>query len=360
MHEELHFLNGGGAMAQCIRDHDWSAHALGPPANWPAALKVALSMALNSKFPKCIVWGPGLITFHNDAFQPILGDKRDVLGSSFADIWSDVWDKIGPLTKGAMAGEAVFIEDYPLILDRSGYPEQCNFTFCYSPIRDEQGVVRGMMNTVVETSEKVEARRKLQLLNDELGHRIKNMLTVVSAIINQTLQSHSGDEAHQHLRQRIGVLAEAQTLLSASDRLEADIGKVIDQALAPFRSGMKRFRIAGPKVQISTRQALTLALAINELATNALKYGALSNAEGTVDLSWVAGMPHSSDAFILIWLENGGPPVVPRRGKGFGSLIIEDVLAQDFMGDSLIRHDLAGIRYELHSRMMHLGTEPGS
>ncbi|WP_323717946.1 sensor histidine kinase [Paracoccus aminovorans] len=355
----VHFLDGGGEMAEVIRAHDWSSSEIGPPENWPSALKIALGMALNSKFPKSIVWGPGLVTFYNDAFRPILGDKGDVLGRSWADIWSDVWPQIGPIAERAYAGEATFIEDFPLVLDRYGYPEPCHFTFCYSPIRDESGVVRGMIDTVIETTGKVEMGRQLRLVNGELGHRIKNTLTVVSAIVNQTLQSHEGDEAGDILRQRIGSLAQAQSLLTDSGVLDAEIGRVVQQALLPFRTGQGRFHIEGPPIRVSAKQALTLALAINELATNALKYGALSVPGGVVDINWTGGKPGSEDPFRLVWTESGGPPPQPVDGKGFGSLIIEDVLAQDFMGESDMLHDPAGLRCELRSRMVHLGAGEG-
>ncbi|WP_258869780.1 sensor histidine kinase [Paracoccus thiocyanatus] len=355
----VHFLDGGGEMAQAIRAHDWTTSDLGTPDTWPSALKIALGMALNSKFPKSIVWGPGLTTFYNDAFRPILGDKGHVLGRSFAEIWHEVWDQIGPIAERAYAGEATFIEDFPLVIDRYGYPEQCHFTFCYSPIRDETGVVRGMIDTVIETTGKVEASRQLQLVNGELGHRIKNTLTVVSAIVNQTMHRHPGAAAHDVLRQRIGALAQAQTLLTQSGALDAELDQVVQQALAPFRTGERRFHIAGPPIRLSAKQALTLALAINELATNALKYGALSVPLGRVELNWTGGAPGSRDPFRLSWAEIGGPPVSAGGTRGFGSLIIEEVLAQDFMGETTISHDPAGLRCELRSTMERLGAGPG-
>ncbi len=352
---DLHFLNGESRMARAIRAFDWSAHELGPPQGWPPALRIAVGLALDSKFPKCVVWGPNLISLPNDAFLPILGDK-EALGRSFADVWREVWHEIGPIAARAYAGEATFIEDFPLLIDRHGYPERCHFTFCYSPLRDENGIVRGMMDTVVETTSKVENRRQLRLINGELGHRIKNTLTVVSAIVNQTLNSHAGAEAHDTLRRRIGALAQAQTLLNGSATLEARIGSVIEAALTPFRTGQRRFHIDGPEVRLSANQALMLALAINELATNALKYGALSVPGGSIDLSWSAGRPASDDPFRLVWSETGAPPAPPDRGKGFGSIIIEDALAQDFQGESRLSFTSTGLRCELTCRMKHLGA----
>ena len=359
MLDSMKFLNGGGEMALAIRNHDWSASGLGPPWDWPPALKTAVSMALNSRFPKCIVWGPDLISIPNDAFLPILGDKPPALGRSFRDVWSEAWHAIGPMAERVYAGEATFIEDYPLVIDRYGYPEQCYFTFCYSPIRDEHGVVHGLMDTVIETTGKIEAQRQARLLNGELEHRIKNTLTVIQAIINQTFQSgREKAEIQADLRQRIGALAEAQTLLTRASMAEADIRDVVVHALAPFRLREGSFTIEGTPVWLSARQVLSLALAINELATNALKYGALSRDGGRVGIAWKAGRPGTDDEFRLEWRESGGPPVSQPSRKGFGSRIIDTALAQDFMGRSELDYDPAGLRYALTTRMVHIGADP--
>ena len=359
MRGAAHFLDGGGEMADAIRAHDWASTPLGPLEQWPSALKTALSMALNSKFPKAIIWGPELITLYNDGFRPILGDKPPSLGRSFRDIWSEAWHEIGPIAERALAGEATFIEDFPLVIDRYGYPERAYFTFCYSPIRDENGAVCGMMDTVVETTETVEAQRQARLLNGELEHRIKNLLSVISAIINQTLQSQDSDrEARHALTQRIGALGKAQSLLTRSSVAEANIQDVIAESLAPFQ-GDGRICVGGPPVLLSSKQAITLALAINELATNALKYGALSNATGKVHIAWQVGRPDSDDEFRLTWTETGGPPVLASPRRGFGSRIIETALAHEFSGEATLTPDPTGMRCELRTRMNVLGGEHG-
>ncbi|MFC7739164.1 PAS domain S-box protein [Roseomonas sp. GCM10028921] len=121
-------------------------------------------MVLGSKFPACIVWGAHLTTIHNDAFRPILGAKPEALGRPFSQVWSEAWETIGPIAERAFAGEATFIEDFPLSVERNGYPEEAFFTFCYSPIRDETGRVAGLLNTIVETTGKVLAERKQAFL----------------------------------------------------------------------------------------------------------------------------------------------------------------------------------------------------
>lgn len=206
---------------------------------------------------------------------------------------SEAWDEIGPIADRAYAGEATFIENFPLTIERHGYAEQCYFTFCHSPIRDDTGLVMGMIDTVVETTGVVEAQKQARLLAGELGHRIlKNTLSVVSAIVSQTLESAGVEgEAKTALGQRIGALAEAQSLLSRVHAAQAGLRDVVDQSLLPFDIGAGRFAIDGPPVDLSARQALMLALPLNELATKAIKYGALSSTSDAVNITWSLGTP---------------------------------------------------------------------
>ncbi|MCD0497144.1 MULTISPECIES: ATP-binding protein [Achromobacter] len=156
---EPSFLAGGGEMGKRVAAYDWAATPLGPLAAWPPSLCVAVGMVMSSRFPCCLVWGRELITLYNDAFRPILGAKPEALGRPFSDVWSEAWPMIGPIADRAFAGEATFIEDYPVVIQRFGQAEEATFTFCYSPVRDEHGVVVGMMDTVIETTSRVQAER---------------------------------------------------------------------------------------------------------------------------------------------------------------------------------------------------------
>jgi PAS domain S-box-containing protein len=174
----LTFLTGGGQMAARIADHDWRATPLGPIEGWPAALRTALGLALNSRFPALLCWGAELTSFHNDAYTPLLGEKT-ALGLPFRTVWPEVWDTVGPIAAKAYAGEASYAEDMPVLVERHGYPEQCWFTFSYSPVRDDDGTVGGILCTVVETTGKVRAlaalRRKeesLRRMNEALTHQV--------------------------------------------------------------------------------------------------------------------------------------------------------------------------------------------
>jgi PAS domain S-box-containing protein len=157
--KHLEFLAGGGEMGAMMRRHDWAATPLGSPERWPASLRTAVSMVIGSQFPACLVWGPELVTIYNDAFRSILAGKPEALGRPFSEVWSEAWDKLGHFAEAALAGEAVFIENFPLVVERNGYPEQAYFTFCYSPVRDETGRIAGFLDTVIETTGQVRAEQ---------------------------------------------------------------------------------------------------------------------------------------------------------------------------------------------------------
>ncbi len=357
----LRFLDGGGDMGAAIRAHDWSATPLGPVADWSAALKVVVGMMVNSRFPKCLFWGPDLISIYNDAYRPMLGDKPVALGRPMAEVWSDVFEEIAPIARKALAGEATFIEDFPLDTDRHGYTERAYFTFCYSPVRDEAGLVVGVMDTVIETTAKVEAERNSKLLNAELAHRIRNTFAMVSAIAAQTLRtSATKEDAQKKLTQRIAALGNAHGLLTRTAWTGASVGEVVEEALKPHRSGEGRIRVEGPHVALPSRQALALALAIHELATNAVKYGALSCEQGRVDVAWSVGGPDAAGRFRFAWTESGGPRVSPPTRRGFGSRLVEQALAGDFGGAVTIDHDPSGLRCRLVADLRDLKAEPAA
>jgi len=149
-----------GGMSEAVRRFDWGKTPLGPLHQWPSSLRIAVDLMLASKFPSCLVWGGQMITLYNDAFVPILGTKPSPLGRPFHEIWNDAWDQIGSLVFRVMEGEAVFIENFPLVTSRNGVLEQVYFTFSYSPVRDESGRVAGFLDTVLETTSSVESERQ--------------------------------------------------------------------------------------------------------------------------------------------------------------------------------------------------------
>ncbi len=162
------FLAGGGAMGALMRDMDWSATTLGPTDTWPQSLRTSVSTCLNCSFPILVWWGPELVKLYNDAYAVILGDKHPrALGTPGRKVWPEIWDIIGPMLGRVMdQGEATPADDLPLLLHRHGYPEQCWFSFSYSPIRDEAGRVVGVFCPMIETTARVLAERRSAALLD--------------------------------------------------------------------------------------------------------------------------------------------------------------------------------------------------
>ncbi len=160
------FLSGGGTVGAMIRALDWSATPLGPISTWPQSLRTSVSICLNSSFPILIWWGPHLVKIYNDAYATIIADKHPrALGSPGREVWPEIWDQIGPMLARVMEkGEACPADDLLLILHRHGYPEECYFSFSYSPIRDETGGVGGVFCPVVETTKRVFAERRSSFL----------------------------------------------------------------------------------------------------------------------------------------------------------------------------------------------------
>jgi signal transduction histidine kinase len=167
----MNWLQSSSEMAERVRQHDWASTPLGPLEQWPDVLKTTAALCFASSFPQAIIWGPQLITLYNDAFIPILGDKPDALGRPFSETWHEVWDQVSPIADAAFQGHATYIENFPLVIERGAGPEQAYFTFCYSPIRDPNGKIVGMLDTVTETTTTVFLTQRLAAL-DTIGNAV--------------------------------------------------------------------------------------------------------------------------------------------------------------------------------------------
>ncbi|MEZ0166534.1 SpoIIE family protein phosphatase [Kineococcus sp. LSe6-4] len=144
---------------------DWSATALGALEGWPRALRRALELALETRFAILICWGPDLEMVYNQAYADMIGDKHPAaLGRPVSEVFAEAWDDLAPLFAQARTGEAVSFEDMPLVMDRHGHPEETYFTFSYSPVRDDDGEIAGVMDIAAETTRQVQDHRRLELL----------------------------------------------------------------------------------------------------------------------------------------------------------------------------------------------------
>jgi signal transduction histidine kinase len=160
---------GKGEMAGLIRTTDWSKTPLGPIDGWPQSLRTAVSICLGSRHPIVLWWGPERWMFYNDAYRPMLGERKhpQFLGRAGRECWAEIWDVIGPMMDQVIdTGEATWSEDLFLLMLRYGYPEETYFTFSYSPIRDESGRPSGIFNACTESTARVLDRRRLKTLRE--------------------------------------------------------------------------------------------------------------------------------------------------------------------------------------------------
>lgn len=155
-------------MAARIRGKDWSSTVLGPRSQWPLELTTTLGLILDSAFPQCLLWGDELVTFFNDAYAGILGEKPDGLGRPYREIWAEVWDEISGIIAAAERGQASFHENLPLELDRGSGPQKGWWTFSVSPVRYANDEVAGVLVTAWETTKLVLAEREAVRQANEL------------------------------------------------------------------------------------------------------------------------------------------------------------------------------------------------
>jgi serine phosphatase RsbU (regulator of sigma subunit) len=152
-------------MQHAVLAHDWAATPLGPAEQWSDTLRATVGTCLNSRFPMLLIWGPELVMIYNDAYAPLLGARHpSALGRSLRDVWADIWPTLCGMVDQVHAGTATFSEDLLLVTSRSGFDEETFFTFSFSPVVECGGRVAGILDTVVETTARVLAARRMAVL----------------------------------------------------------------------------------------------------------------------------------------------------------------------------------------------------
>ncbi len=203
---------------------------------------------------------------------------------------------------------------------------------------DDAGNVVRINGVTIDITDRKEADERQVLLAREVDHRARNALAVIQSIIRLT-RAKSVEEYVQAIEGRIKALARAHTLLSDSRWRGADLGTLVGEELAPYRTGDK-VHCGGPDISLQPATAQGLALALHELATNAAKHGALSSPSGKVSLEW--GL--DSDALMLHWMENGGPAVAEPSSRSFGLKVVVASIEQQLGGKAAFEWNTAGLR----------------
>ncbi|MDB5641692.1 MAG: blue-light-activated histidine kinase [Hyphomicrobiales bacterium] len=206
--------------------------------------------------------------------------------------------------------------------------------------------IRSLTRLARQVMTQMELRRSARLhslLAHELQHRVKNTLAVVQAIAYQTFRDVAHADANAAFMARLVALGQAHDRLTETSWTAAPLSAVIEGALQAHQTGAARQQISGPELQIGASPALSLSLALHELATNAVKYGALSNDSGRVDVTWSV----NQGMFRLLWSESGGPVVAPPTRRGFGSRLVERSLTSEFGAEVVLSFGSEGLRCEV-------------
>ncbi|PZQ65312.1 MAG: sensor histidine kinase [Phenylobacterium zucineum] len=189
-------------------------------------------------------------------------------------------------------------------------------------------------------------QRHLRLMVNELNHRVKNTLATVQSIVAQTMRgAEMSLRARETLTSRILALSKAHDVLTDEQWSGADLGEIASRAAQPFLAGLGegRIRVSGPSVRVPPKTAIAIALALHELATNAVKYGALSVPEGHVEFSWELSRTGRRRDLHATWREIDGPHVSPPTRAGFGTRLIQRGLAADLNGQVEITYPASGV-----------------
>lgn len=210
-------------------------------------------------------------------------------------------------------------------------------------LRSDDDTVMGFIKILRDRTQERDQADRQRLLMQELGHRMKNTISVVQSIATQSIRNATSlEDAAEKLQSRMSAYAKAHDILLQKDWVSATLAHVVEAAKTNI--GMEesdRIKVSGPDVELEPQAALSFSLVLHELLTNASKYGALSNNDGYIEITWSIELRAGKDFLISSWREIGGPTVVTPARKGFGSRLIASSLRS--YGDVLITFQPSGV-----------------
>ncbi|MBO0764704.1 MAG: PAS domain S-box protein [Hyphomicrobiaceae bacterium] len=227
-----------------------------------------------------------------------------------------------------------------------------DISLAVSPVKDAEGRIIGASKIARDITERKQAQARQELLTCEVQHRTKNLFAVVRAVVARSFAGkRTVEEAQASVLDRLHSLAQTHVMLLDEDWSGVDLAEVVRTEARPYPG---RIAIDGPQIILDPQAAQNFALAVHELATNAAKYGALSNGTGQVLVAWEVNELNGERRFRFCWMERDGPPVSPPRSKGFGSAVLEQMMADYFDDPPRIEFAPSGIRYELRGALKAL------
>jgi PAS domain S-box-containing protein len=223
-------------------------------------------------------------------------------------------------------------------------------------IRDAAGEPVRFSGASVEITDRKQAEETQKLLMHELAHRVKNTLAVVQAITTQSLRNaQSVEDAREKIQSRLSALSKAHDMLTQEDWRGAELRDVVANTVCNIgMQGSERIKVRGTKVLLGPQAAMSFGLVLHELMTNAVKYGALSNDVGHIDIEWSVALEGGENLLHFSWIEANGPVVAIPEHKGFGSKLIKSSLGS--MGSVEIDYKPTGLVLKMNASMAQIGV----
>jgi two-component system, chemotaxis family, CheB/CheR fusion protein len=236
------------------------------------------------------------------------------------------------------------IEHYETVRQRKD-GSLVDISLTVSPVKDNSGRILGASKIARDITERKRAQARQELLAREIQHRTKNLFAVVQSIVARSFAGkQTVQEAEAAVLSRLASLAQTHVILIDKNWEGADLGELVAAEMAPYGN---RVKISGPQVLLNPKAAQNFALAIHELATNAAKYGALSNGSGSVDITWIVSLSNECSKLCFRWQERGGPLVTCPERKGFGSTVLEIVMGDCCSDQPHVEFAGSGVVYQL-------------
>jgi len=296
----------------------------------------------------------------NPTALPVFGDIPNLVGRDFGEVVRILWpedyaDELVHLFRNTLeTGEPFMTSEH--IEERRDRKVREYYEWRINRIPLPEGRF-GVVCYFRDISAQVRARQQRELLINELNHRVKNTLATVQSIAAQTLKGTTVPvTVKSALESRLLSMAGAHDVLTQQNWEGADLRNIVERALSPFTAPRREFDVDGPVIRLLPKSALAIAMAVHELATNAAKYGALSNGSGRVSVHWTIA-ERDEEHLQIVWTETGGPKVAAPSRKGFGSRLIERGLAGQLGGEAVIDYRETGVVCRI---LAPLGTIAGS
>ncbi|WP_165820078.1 sensor histidine kinase [Microvirga sp. KLBC 81] len=292
----------------------------------------------------------GRITFYNEAAAELWGCQPELGKSEWCGSWLLFWPDGTPLPHDECP-MAVALKENRAIRGAEAVAERPDgirvpFIPFPTPLHDASGKLVGAVNMLVDITDRKRAEDQQALLVRELHHRVKNMLATVQAIMGSTARASTTiEEFQQAFTGRIMALTRTHSSLAEDEWQAISIRNLLCNELEPYDDGSPcRVLLDGPAVELPSTTAISLGMAIHELTTNAVKYGALSVLGGSVAVSWALVEDQDHRELTIKWVERNGPAISSPTRKGFGSQLLERVLNNQIGAGTMISYEPDGLR----------------